>query len=133
MWPKKNDPLDLLRNALDRWDKKEQVGTFSFRRITTLETSQLVAKLGNLVAYGHNGIDSLSLKLILPQIIIPLTHLVNTSLMQNKFAMKWKLSKVVPLLNDKSSCKLDPNEYRPVSLLSSTSKIVGEGRSSCSS
>ena len=124
MWPKQSDPLNLLKQALDKWKNKDKVNTFSFKEISILETSNLVAKLGNSVSYGHDGIDALTFKLILPTILIPLNHLVNTSLKTNKFAMKWKLSKVIPLLKDKDSNRLSPAEYRPVSLLSTTSKVV---------
>ena len=122
--PKTSNPLDLLKNALDKWDKKDEVNSFSFKEISILETSNLVSKLGNSVSYGHDGIDALSFKLILPTILIPLNHIINTSLRKGKFAMKWKLSKVIPLLKSKDSNRLDAGEYRPVSLLSTTSKVV---------
>ena len=122
--PKTDDPLNLLKNALDRWEKKDQFQIFKFRKISILETSQLVSRLGNTTSCGHDKIDSMTVKLILPLILIPLNHIINTSLSQNKFAMKWKLSKVVPLLKDKTSNRLDPTEYRPISLLSTVSKVV---------
>ena len=124
MWIKQTDPLELLKTALERWNKSENFEEFEFRKITLLETSQLVSKLGNSTTYGHDEIDALTIKLILPYILIPLQHIVNSSLVSNKFAMKWKLHKVIPLLKSTDSNKLDPEEYRPVSLLSTTAKIV---------
>ena len=38
--------------------------------------------------------------------------------------MKWKLAKILPLLKEKDSDKLDPAQYRPISLLSTIAKIV---------
>ena len=38
--------------------------------------------------------------------------------------MKWKLARLLPIIKDKDSNKLDPAQYRPISLLSTVSKIV---------
>ena len=84
----------------------------------------MVSRMGNSITYGHDEIDAITLKLVLPLILIPLTHIINTSLSTNQYAMKWKLAKVSPLIKDKTSNHLDPSEYRPISLLSSVSKIV---------
>ena len=123
-WPREDDPLIPLRAALDRWGKTEQIVTFKFKKISLLETSKLVNNLSNSVSFGHDKIDALTIKQILPQIIIPLNHLVNTSLSENRFAMKWKLARLLPLLKDKDSNRLDPAQYRPISLLSTIAKVV---------
>ena len=60
---------------------------FRLRKVTLLETSELVGKLGNTASFGHDGIDALTLKLIFPEILIPLQHLINLSLVQKRFAM----------------------------------------------
>ena len=83
-----------------------------------------MANLTNSVSFGHDELDSLTIKLILPQILIPLNHLINESLSQSTFAMKWKLAKVLPLLKEKDSNRLDPAQYRPISLLPTIGKIV---------
>ena len=124
MTKKMANPLELLERALGRWKGRKNVKTFHFREISMLETSQIVGKLGNSISFGHDKIDAMMLKLILPSILIPLRHLINMSLTQRKFVIKWKISKVVPLLKDRNSNKLDPNEYRPVSLLSTTLKLI---------
>ena len=123
-WPKEDDPLNSLRSALGKWSKKDQMKVFNFKEINLLETSKLVKGMSNSVSFGHDQLDAVTMKLVLPQILIPLNHLINTSLQNSKVAMKWKLAKVLPLLKSKDSNRLDPANYRPISLLSTTAKIV---------
>ena len=89
-----------------------------------METFQLVQKLGNFLFFGHDGIDTNFLKLILPHIANPLMHLINTSLSESEYANKWKISRTFPLLKEKKIDRLCPLSYGPVSLLPTISKIV---------
>ena len=41
-----------------------------------------------------------------------------------KFANKWKVSRIIPLLKSKESSRSDPASYRPVALIPVTSKLV---------
>ena len=123
-WPKEADPLIPLKAALQRWGNSDQIVSFKFKEISLIETTKLVTNLSNSVSFGHDEVDAMTIKLILPQIIIPLNHLVNTSLRENRFAMKWKLARLLPLLKEKDSNRLDPAQYKLISLLSTVSKIV---------
>ena len=118
------DPIDRLENALKKWSGRKNVPIFDFKKVTTVDTEKLVKKLGNSKSFGHEGIDASFLKLVLPSILIPLTHLINTSLSESDWACKWKLARTFPLLKDKSLDKLSPASYRPVSQLPTVSKIV---------
>ena len=51
-------------------------------------------------------------------------HLINTSLLSNKFANKWKFSKVTPRLKSKDLDRHNVSSYRPVAVLSTVSKLV---------
>ena len=64
---------------------------------------------------GLDGISSEILKLGAEVLVIPLTYMINYSILTGKFPTNWKISKVVPLhkKGDKSILK----NYRPVSLL----------------
>ena len=123
-WPKEADPLIPLKSALQKWGKSDQIIPFNFKEISLAETAKLVANLSNTVSFGHDEIDAMTIKLILPHILIPLNFLINMSLRENKFAMKWKLARLLPFLKDKDSNCLDPTQYRPISLLSTVSKII---------
>ena len=62
------------------------------------------------------------LKIIAPMIIGPLHHLINLSLETGFVPREFKIAKVVPVF--KSGDKHDYNNYRPISLLSSFSKLM---------
>ena len=120
----RNDPLWRLEVALHRWSGRKNVPVFTFQKVTVGEIFKLVKTLGKSQSFGHDGIDSNILKLILPSIVAPLTHLVNVSLSTGTWAGRWKVSRVFPLLKDTDADRLAPSSYRPVSLLPSISKIV---------
>ena len=83
-----------------------------------------IAKLSNSTAFGLDCIDAVSLKLAASQLILPLKHLVNTSLKHSSYATKWKTAKVIPLLKSNDLNRLDPASYRPVAILPVFSKLV---------
>ena len=58
------------------------------------------------------------------QLVQQIRHLVNTSLLTGKFAMKWKFAKISPRLKSNDLDKCSVNSYRPVAILSATSKII---------
>lgn len=79
----------------------------------------------NLKKSHSAGVDSISsnlLKLIVNYITYPLTYLVNLSLEQGIFPEIFKIARVVPLY--KKGEKVNIENYRPISLLSSISKVL---------
>ena len=119
-----SNPIDRLESALSRWQGRGNVPIFKFREISPAEVSCLVRGLGKSRSFGQDGIDVDFLKVILPGILNPLTYLINTSLRQGEWPNKWKIARVFPLLKDSSLNKMLPESYRPVSLLSTVSKVV---------
>ena len=73
-------------------------------------------------AVGLDGISSFFLRDGADVITTPLTHIVNLSIITETVPTIFKDAKVVPLF--KKGSKLDPGNYRPVSLLCVTSKIL---------
>ena len=73
---------------------------------------------------GIDNIDALALKAATSQITAPIRHKVNTSLKTSKFASRWKLSKLLPLLKAKDLNRLLPASYRPIAILPAILKIV---------
>ena len=118
------NPLEYLELALQRWENKQKVPKFKFREVTTQETIKMIAKLGNSTACGLDELDAHSIKLAADSLILPIKHLVNTSLVQARYANHWKISKTIPILKDKSLDKTSPSSYRPIALLSTISKVV---------
>ena len=72
-------------------------------------------------SYGHDCISTKLLKRGLPALAAPLTHIINLSIMSGIVPEQLKLAKVVPVHkgSDPKLC----NNYRPISLLPSISKI----------
>ena len=63
------------------------------------------------------------LKEILPQVIKPMTKIINTSLESGIFASQWKVALVKPLLK-KMGLELVTSNYHPVSNLPFLSKVL---------
>ena len=119
------DPLRFLKAALIRWrGGGVKINPFQLRQITESETLQYVQKLGNSTAFGQDGLDGLTLKVAICHLIKPITHIVNTSIQTKRFASKWKLSRLIPILKSKEISRLSPSSYRPIALLPVLSKIV---------
>jgi hypothetical protein len=68
------------------------------------------------------GTSTKLIKLIGESIAIPLAHIFNLSLSNGIFPSKLKKCRVIPIF--KSGDSLDVDNYRPISLLSSVSKII---------
>ena len=86
------------------------------------EVYDITQSLKNSFSAGHDEISSNLLKKIIRPILIPLTHIFNLSLSTGVYQHSFKLAKVVPIHK-----KDDPayiSNYRPISLLTSFSKIV---------
>jgi hypothetical protein len=68
------------------------------------------------------GVSTKMIKYIGNEISIPLAHIFNLSLSMGVFPSKLKLCRVVPIL--KSGNNMECDNYRPISLISSISKIL---------
>ncbi len=73
-------------------------------------------------ATGPDNIGNFVLKITATAICNPLARLFNYSLQTEKFPSKWKFSNVVPI--HKKNSRNDKGNYRPISLLCNTSKVM---------
>ena len=71
---------------------------------------------------GHDGISTKLLKFLSPQLISPLRVIINQSLITSIYPDKLKIAKVISLF--KKADKAITDNYRPISLLSSISKLL---------
>jgi exonuclease III len=81
-------------------------------------TKQMAAKNSS----DFDGVTSKMIKFVINEIATPLAHIFNRSLVSGLFPSKLKKSRVIPIF--KSGQKSDCDNYRPISLLSSISKIL---------
>ena len=86
------------------------------------EVYKIVNSFKNKKSYGHDEISNYLLKLIIPYIINPLVHICNMSLSSGIFPTNMKIAKVIPIFKKDDHTLM--SNYRPVSILSSFSKIL---------
>ena len=108
-------------------DFKSFMGPSSIDSFFLLETNHTeilntVNKLKNSKSSGTDNISNSLLKNLVLSILNPLNHLINLSLKNGQFPNVYKTSKILPLY--KSGCHHSINNYRPISLLSSISKLI---------
>lgn len=90
---------------------------------TTLE--EVTKAIKSLKPKTSSGIDEISAKLVkkcMSEITIPITDIINKSFTQGIFPAQLKTSKIYPKY--KSGPKTETNSYRPISLISTFSKII---------
>ncbi|KAK6298641.1 hypothetical protein J4Q44_G00316960, partial [Coregonus suidteri] len=88
---------------------------FSF---TQIQTADVLKALQNLDPYKSAGLDNLDpffLKLAAEIVATPITSLFNLSFITSEIPRDWKAAAVIPLF--KGGDTLDPNCYRPISIL----------------
>ncbi|KAI5746290.1 hypothetical protein M8J77_001936 [Diaphorina citri] len=94
---------------------------FNFIEVSEADVSKAVLSIKSK-ASGYGGMDGEMVRMLLPYILPPLTHIFNKSLSTGVFPVEWKSANVVPLqkVTSPSSC----NDYRPISLLPLLSKAL---------
>ncbi|CDR00088.1 unnamed protein product [Oncorhynchus mykiss] len=95
--------------------------SFSF---TQIQIADVLKELQNLDPYKSAGLDNLDplfLKLSAAIVATPITSLFNLSFVSSEIPKDWKAAAVIPLF--KGGDTLDPNCYRPISILPCLSKV----------
>ena len=96
--------------------------SFRIKTVTEKEVLKILKSLKPKKSYGFDGITSEVLKLGADVLVVPLTYMINYSILTGNFPSNWKLSKIVPVL--KKGDKKVMKNYRPVSLLSVAGMIL---------
>ena len=92
-----------------------------FQLTTPIEIINIVNELNSSKSAGFDEISTFLLKCVISYIAEPLSYVLNLALNNGIFPKKMKLAKVCPIF--KAGDKSDFSNYRPISLLSSFSKI----------
>ena len=90
--------------------------------ISQHQVVDIISAMDSKVSVDASGVNMKMLKYIKYQIALPLSHLFTLSVTTGVFPAKLKTSKTIPIFKagDRTSC----DNYRPISLLSSISKIL---------
>ena len=118
------EKIPKSRTSIDLYLKKLQSNHKSlyFDPCDATEVKELINKLPLKNSHGHDNISNIMLKTIVNDIVVPLVKLINQSMSQGQFPTMMKLAEVVPLFKSKDR-SIETN-YRPISLLTTMSKIL---------
>ena len=118
-----SDSIEIDDNSLDFTDylNNPTEHRFNFNTITESETLSIINKLKSKNSSGKDEISNKLLKSIKDEIAKPLTIIINQSLRTGTFPDALKIAKVKPLYKKGDNFCL--NNYRPISLLPTISKI----------
>jgi hypothetical protein len=109
-------PLNYLQQVADH-----SYPRIKYHPVTTLELAEIIESLKMKGSHGYDEICVKILKFSSPFFISPLTYISNKMLSMGIFPERLKYAEIKPLF--KEGCKKDPLNYRPISLLTSFSKI----------
>ena len=110
----KKSPLDCFSSR--------NLNSFFISAVSPNEVQNIIGSLKSGKAVGPYSIPIFLLKLLSQYISFPLSDIINNSFVNGIFPDLLKLAKVIPLYKKQSP--IDPNNYRPISLLSVFSKII---------
>lgn len=94
---------------------------FVLESVTDLEVKNIIKELKIDAASGIDNISSKVIKYSSNFIVPVLTKIINDSFVNSTFPQCLKIAKVIPV--HKSGSQLDLNNYRPISVLTTVSKI----------
>ena len=80
--------------------------TFSLKPVKPEQVLDIIKAVKNSRSTGLDNLDTYILKLLAPNILPALTHIINLSIRDGVFPAVWKKAKIVPLL--KKGDALDP-------------------------
>ena len=95
---------------------------FSFKEVTTFEIKQIIKGLSPKNSSGYDSISNRLTKGLINCISEPLKIITNNSFKEGEFPSCIKTAKLTPLF--KAGDKHESSQYRPISQLSSLSKII---------
>lgn len=106
-----NPTVNIVRNCK----------TFFLTPVNVRELVEVVAGLKNTMSSGSDSVPTSLLKCCIYEISEPLCSIINNSFVQGKFPKQLKMAVVIPVYKKGDRSLLE--NYRPISLLSSFSKV----------
>ena len=120
--PKLADKIDSgKKKSFDAYLKKRVLTSFTFSLVDHNVTSKCVSSLASKSSSGHDGISLKLLKFLSSALVKPLTLIINQFLLTGIFPTKLKIARVLHSFKKDDVTLMD--NYRPISLLTSTSKL----------
>jgi exonuclease III len=125
---------DLINKDNKGYDNNTKLGHYLWKHPTkpinkmhwkyasTYEIEKIIKSLNSKNSHGYEGISNKIIKLSSPFIISPVTYICNEILKTGRFPDRLKYAIVKPIF--KKGDKHETSNYRPISLLTSFSKIM---------
>ena len=95
--------------------------SFHFELVDNNDVKKTIMSLRSKTSTGHDGISTKLLKFISPALIESFRIIINQSLITGIYPHRLKIAKVIPIYKKENKLLMD--NYRPISLLSSMSKL----------
>ena len=95
---------------------------FNFKQVGKESIIKIVNSMENKLTEGVDGMSNKLIKSLISSIADPLTTVINKSITEGIFPDEMKLAKIIPLF--KSGDEKLPNNYRPISILATLSKVL---------
>lgn len=116
--PVEDEVNEVIHNLITRNDDSVE----SISLIRPKEVSTAINRLATNKAPGADGVRNIILKRGGKKLTIALTYIFNACLMLSYFPASWKSSIIIPVPKP-GKPRADKNSYRPISLLSASSKV----------
>ena len=71
--------------------------TFQLKTVSEKGVLKILKSLKSKKSFGTDGINAEILKLGADMLVLPLTYIINSSILQGKYPTRWKEAKVIPL------------------------------------
>ena len=113
-------------NSSRKYEKfvKHKLTTFGLKSVPEQEVRDVLMNIPDKKACGSDNLPVSLLKPIIDSILKPLVYLINLSIESDEVPTKLKTSRVHPIY--KSGNRSEMTNYRPISILPVTAKILGE-------
>ena len=114
--PDLDEVLELLK---DKYNEAEQ---WDLKPFNCCEIAQMIDRLPPKNSKGPDGLSCRLLKELKWEIVLPLTSIINQSILEGTFPEQWKVSRTIPIYKGKGD-RSDVKSYRPISLTSPLAKV----------
>jgi hypothetical protein len=112
----------VAKQAEDYINYNREIPEMNLQNTTADHVLKTINKLKSKNSSDIQGVTSKMIKFVGREISTPLSHIINLSLRSGLFPNKLKTCRVIPIF--KSGSCLECDNYRPISLLSSISKVL---------
>jgi len=114
--------MPVRKNPEEYINYGREIPELNLQNTTPEHIKKIIKQLHPKLSQDSQGVSTKMIKLVGNEISVSLAHIFNLSLRSGVFPDKLKICRVIPIF--KAGNKLECDNYRPISLLSSISKVL---------